>query len=68
MARLTVLCGTGMTELATSTEGAEVETFCSFTDITVLMVRSIHHTVLSIAPMSMLQLRFTRPQSSVFGV
>ena len=31
MARLTVLCGTGMTELATSTEGAEVETFRSET-------------------------------------
>tara|TARA_B110000438_G_scaffold303154_1_gene363404 strand:+ start:1138 stop:1893 length:756 start_codon:yes stop_codon:yes gene_type:complete len=31
MARLTVLCGTGMTELATSTDGAEVETFRSDT-------------------------------------
>ena len=29
MARLTVLCGTGMTELATSTEGADVDTFRS---------------------------------------
>ena len=31
MARLTVLCGTGMTELATSTEGATVDTFRSDT-------------------------------------
>ena len=27
MARLSVLCGTGMTELATSTDGASVDTF-----------------------------------------
>ena len=31
MARLAVLCGTGMTELATSTDGASVETFRSDT-------------------------------------
>ena len=51
MARLTVLCGTGMTELATSTEGAEVETFRSDTpwgEVPCTLVRTGGHEVLFI--------------------
>ena len=51
MARLTVLCGTGMTELATSTEGAEVETFRSDTpwgDVPCTLIRNNGHEILFI--------------------
>ena len=51
MARLTVLCGTGMTELATSTDGAEVETFRSDTpwgEVPCTLVRTEGHEILFI--------------------
>ena len=51
MARLTVLCGTGMTELATSTDGAEVETFRSDTpwgEVPCTLVRTAGHEILFI--------------------
>ena len=51
MARLTVLCGTGMTELATSTDGAEVETFRSETpwgEVPCTLVRTNGHEILFI--------------------
>ncbi|MDE0707773.1 MAG: hypothetical protein OSB33_02370 [Candidatus Poseidoniales archaeon] len=51
MARLTVLCGTGMTELATSTDGAEVETFRSDTpwgEVPCTLVRTASHEILFI--------------------
>ena len=51
MARLTVLCGTGMTELATSTEGATVEEFRSDTpwgEVPCTLVRIGGHEILFI--------------------
>jgi purine nucleoside phosphorylase len=51
MARLAVLCGTGMTELATSTDGAEVETFRSDTpwgEVPCTIVRITGHEILFI--------------------
>jgi len=51
MARITVLCGTGMTELATSTEGATVETFRSDTpwgEVPCTLVRVGGHEILFI--------------------
>ena len=51
MARLTVLCGTGMTELATSTDGAEVETFRSDTpwgEVPCTLVHTGGHEILFI--------------------
>ena len=51
MARLTVLCGTGMTELATSTEGAETESFRSETpwgEVPCTLVRTDGHEILFI--------------------
>ena len=51
MARLTVLCGTGITELATSTDGAEVETFRSDTpwgEVPCTLVRTEGHEILFI--------------------
>ena len=51
MARLTVLCGTGMTELATSTDGASVETFRSDTpwgEVPCTLVRVEGHEILFI--------------------
>ena len=51
MARIAVLCGTGMTELATSTEGATVETFRSDTpwgEVPCTLVRVGGHEILFI--------------------
>jgi len=51
MARLAVLCGTGMTELATSTEGATVETFRSDTpwgEVPCTLVKVEGHEILFI--------------------
>jgi purine nucleoside phosphorylase len=51
MARLAVICGTGMTELATSTEGATVETFRSDTpwgDVPCTLVKVEAHEILFI--------------------
>ena len=51
MARIAILCGTGMTELATSTEGAEVETFRSDTpwgEVPCTLVRTNGHEILFI--------------------
>ena len=51
MARLTILCGTGMTELATSTEGATTETFRSETpwgEVPCTLVQTNGHEILFI--------------------
>ncbi|MCS5536371.1 MAG: hypothetical protein NZ802_10995 [Candidatus Poseidoniales archaeon] len=51
MARIAVLCGTGMTELATSTEGSTVETFRSDTpwgEVPCTLVRVEGHEILFI--------------------